>query len=67
MLTEWYEPYQKPKRVGYYEISFVDLGWTFEWKAWWDGRLWRDAQDGWALHDQQQTWRGLTEPSKEAV
>lgn len=59
MTTDWYEPHQKPVRVGLYEISFFDSGWSYEWWALWDGRHWRD-HSGCTLIDQNITWRGLT-------
>jgi hypothetical protein len=59
-MTEWFKPPITPVRVGAYELCIYDAGWTYEWKAWWDGYVWRDTQDGWALTDQNQTWRGQT-------
>jgi hypothetical protein len=60
MVTDWYEPHQKPVRVGWFEISFIDCGWQYEWLAWWDGRQWLSSEFGCSLIDQKQTWRGLT-------
>lgn len=60
MVTDWYEPHQKPKRVGWYEISFFDGGWPYEWKAWWSGLQWMDKPLGNSLIDQNLTWRGQT-------
>jgi hypothetical protein len=60
-VTDWYEPHQKPVRVGWFECSFFDCGWPYEWRVWFDGTVWRDKPGGNSLIDQQQTWRGLTE------
>jgi uncharacterized membrane protein len=59
-VTEWFHPLLKPVRVGYFEAIFFDAGWNYEWKAWFDGSIWRNEQGGWALQDQNLTWRGLT-------
>ncbi|MGF6837035.1 hypothetical protein QF001_000902 [Paraburkholderia youngii] len=64
--TDWYEPHQKPVRVGEYQLSFVDCGWTYEWAAWWDGSLWRDKEGGNSLMDQAQVWRGLAQQTEAA-
>ena len=66
-MTEWYPPTTKPERRGFYEVCVFDAGWIYEFRAWFDGYIWRDAPEGWALADQKQTWRGLTEESKGIV
>ena len=58
--TEWYPPEIKPVRVGWYEAAAHDCGWLYEWRVWWDGRVWRDSPNGWELCNQRQSWRGLT-------
>lgn len=60
-LTDWFPPEIKPVHVGEYLSQIFDGGWTYDWMVWWDGRHWRDAENGWALSDQNVTWRGLTE------
>jgi hypothetical protein len=60
-VTGWYEPHQKPERVGWFECSFFDCGWPYEWRVWFDGTVWRDKPGGNSLIDQQQIWRGLME------
>lgn len=57
--TEWFPPPFTPTRVGIFEILVYDAGWTYEWKAWYDGRHWRSSVDGNTLIDQNVTWRGL--------
>lgn len=64
MLTDWYPPEIKPVRVGEYEISFFDCGWQYEYRAWWDGAIWRATNGGgWSFVNQELTWRGQTEPT----
>ncbi|QGZ66294.1 hypothetical protein [Paraburkholderia acidisoli] len=58
MKTDWYEPNQKPVRVGYYEAEVFDGGWIYEWRMWFDGETWRDCPNGWALANQNVKWRG---------
>jgi hypothetical protein len=58
--SEWYEPHQKPERVGLFEALVYDAGWTYEWLVCWDGRHWRSSVDGNTLIDQNLKWRGLT-------
>ena len=59
-LTDWYEPNQKPKRVGLYEARIFDGGWQYEWMVQFDGRHWRDKY-GMCLLDQNIAWRGIAE------
>jgi hypothetical protein len=59
-LTDWYEPHQRPHRVGLYEARIFDGGWDYFWFVQFDGRHWRDKY-GMCLLDQNITWRGLTE------
>lgn len=58
-VTDWYEPHQKPERVGDYQISFFDCSWQYETWAFWSGDRWMDKEGGNSLIDQNQTWRGL--------
>jgi len=60
-VTGWYEPHQKPERVGDYQISFFDCSWQYEAWAFWNGDLWMDKPGGNSLIEQNITWRGLTE------
>lgn len=59
--TDWFPPEIKPVHVGMYETSFFDAGWVYEVHVWWNGRQWLDCEQGWALIDQNVTWRGLRE------
>lgn len=59
-LTEWYQPPIEPVRVGWYESTFFDAGWTYEERIWWDGFLWRESPKGFILFNQARTWRGAT-------
>jgi hypothetical protein len=59
-VTDWFKPPIKPVRPGEYEAAEYDCGWLYEWRVWFDGVIWRDRQDGWALTNQNVTWRGLT-------
>lgn len=58
--TDLYPSNVKPVRVGFYETLFYDAGWVYDLRVWWDGRMWRDAEKGWCLIDQDVCWRGLT-------
>jgi hypothetical protein len=60
-LTDLFPPHIKPVRVGVYLTQWYDAGWNYDWYIWFDGRHWRDAEGGWALSDQNVTWRGLKE------
>jgi hypothetical protein len=66
-LTEWYEPAIKPVRVGWYEASFFDCGWMYEWRVWWDGHIWRASPEGNSLVGQYITWRGMEKPNDEQL
>jgi hypothetical protein len=59
-VTEWYSPGIKPVRVGWFEAAIYDCGWLYEWRIWFDGRLWREGPSGEPLMNQWQTWRGMT-------
>jgi len=59
--TDLFPPEIKPVYVGWFETVWFDCGWAYEWRVWFDGQLWRDGPDGWALSDQNVTWRGLKE------
>ena len=61
MVTDWFPPETKPTRYGWYDGVFYDCGWAYEYRIWFDGYVWRDGPEGWALSDQQQTWRGQLE------
>lgn len=63
-LTDWFKPPLMPERVGWYEAQFFDCGWSYEWRVWFDGHIWRNEREGWALQDQKVTWRGQTEQTK---
>jgi hypothetical protein len=56
-LTDWYEPHQKPVRVGIYESQIFDAGFVYDWFVWFDGRHWRDKFDM-TLINQNIAWRG---------
>jgi hypothetical protein len=60
-VTDWYEPHQKPVRVGWFDSQFFDCGWAYDMRIWFDGSVWRDREGGNSLIDQAVTWRGLTE------
>jgi hypothetical protein len=64
MLTDWFLPPAKPKRIGWYDAHFFDCGWPYEWRVWFDGMVWRDRDGGLTLIDQNLTWRGQTEQTK---
>jgi hypothetical protein len=55
--TEWYEPDQKPARVGVYEVKDVSVNWPFFKMADWDGKKWTYAGKNIKIGG----WRGLKE------
>lgn len=57
---DWNPPPSTPPNPGWWETAVYDAGWIYEWKAYYDGAIWRDQPEGWALQDQRQTWRELT-------
>lgn len=63
--TELFPPDIKPVHVGFYETTFADGGWVYEVRVWFDGRQWRDSEKGWALIDQNVSWRGLTKEQEQ--
>jgi hypothetical protein len=63
-VTELYPSDLKPVRIGWYEHLCFDAGWVYDWRIWWDGEVWRDQPDGWALSNQDISWRGLKEKAE---
>lgn len=61
MVTDWFPASLKPVRVGWFEAQFFDCGWSYEWRVWWDGAVWREKEGGLSLIDQNLTWRGQAE------
>jgi hypothetical protein len=69
MPTDWFLPPLKPVRAGYYESTFFDCGWAYEWKVWWatDRQVWLDKEGGLTLAGQNLTWRGLEKQDDEQL
>lgn len=64
MLTEWYPPETKPKRIGWFDTQNFDCGWAYEYRFWFDGEVWRSEEGGYVLCDQNLTWRGMEKQTK---
>ena len=57
-LTEWYEPTQKPKRKGVYQLQ--DLFDRKPFYAYWNGKYWLfGSSNGTPLQFQSRYWRGV--------
>ena len=61
--TDLFPPEIKPIRSGLYLSQIFDGGWTYDWMIWWSNerQLWLEQENGWALSDQNVSWRGLKE------
>ena len=60
-LTDRFPPETKPVRSGLYTTSWFDAGWEYDLLVYWDAarQLWLEQEGGWALIDQNVTWRGI--------
>ena len=60
--TKWYNGYQKPVRVGYYERDYWVAGEVHQ--DFWDGYMWILEGTNLVCKYQFLSWRGLTKEAK---